>query len=181
MKSSTMKDLKILHIHTLPIVSGSGINTFLTMKGSKDAEAKVGLACAPGGRLHDLVEESEMDFYPIRNFVSELAPLKDIHALIQMIWLLYRKHFDIVHTHNSKAGFIGRLAARFTGVPIIVHTVHGFPFHDAEKKTHRALFILLEKWAARWCDRMIAISQPMIDWANEEGIVYNILPYITLR
>ena len=166
----SLAGLRILHVHTLPIVSGSGINTALTMQGSSACGAEVGLASAPGGKLEALVREAGMPFYPIRNFVSELSPFKDLHALWQLDRLLAREKFDLVHTHNSKAGFLGRLAARRNRVPIVIHTVHGFAFHEAENWVFRHLFILLERMAARWCDQMIAISQPMLEWAQREKI-----------
>ena len=75
-----------------------------------------------------------------------------------------------MHTHNSKAGILGRLAARWNHVPSVIHTVHGFAFHEEESWFFRRLFILLERMAARWCDQMIAISQPMVEWAGREKI-----------
>ena len=162
--------LRILHIHTLPIVSGSGINTFLSMEGSRRQGAEVSLACAPGGRLEEVVRQSGMGFFPIRNFVSPVSPWRDLDALWQLLRLLRREHFDIVHTHNSKAGFLGRLAARTLGVPLLVHTVHGFAFHGQESRLRRRLFVWLERLAARWSHQLIAISQAMIDWAQKEGI-----------
>lgn len=170
MGNLSLEGVRVLHVHTLPVVSGSGINTFLSMRGCAGVGARVALACAPGGKLEELVHAEAMEFFPIRNFVSEAAPFKDLHALWQLDRLFRRERFDIVHTHNSKAGFLGRLAARRSGVPIIVHTVHGFAFHDAESWPRRRLFAALERWAARWCDQMIAISQPMIEWAERERI-----------
>ena len=170
MEKVSLAGLRILHVHTLPIVSGSGINTLLTMQGSMDCGAEVGLASAPGGKLEMLVGEAGMYFYPIRNFVSEVSPFKDLHALWQLNRLLAQEKFDLVHTHNSKAGILGRLAARWNHVPSIIHTVHGFAFHEEESWFFRHLFIVLERMAARWCDQMIAISQPMVEWAQREKI-----------
>ena len=170
MDKAFLADVRILHVHTLPIVSGSGINTFLTMKGSRDWGARVGLASAPGGRLEALVRDAGMEFRAIHNFVSEVSPWKDLHALWQLNRLLSREKFDIVHTHNSKAGILGRLAARRSRVPIVIHTVHGFAFHEEENWLFRRLFIVLERAAVSWCDQMIAISQPMIEWAQKEKI-----------
>lgn len=162
--------VRILHVHTLPVVSGSGINTFLTMEGSRRCGADVALAAAPGGRLEDQVRQAGMGFFPIRNFVSELSPFKDLHALSQLLRLLAREKFDIVHTHNSKAGFLGRMAARRNRIPIVIHTIHGFAFHEEESWLRRRMFVNLERLAAHWCDQMIAISQPMMLWAQQEGI-----------
>ncbi len=159
MKSSRAK---ILHVHTLPIISGSGINTFLSMNGLKH-KYEMSMACAPGGKLNDLVRENCMRVHTIRNFVSEMNPLKDIHALWQLYCLIRREKHVLIHTHNSKGGFIGRLAARLAGSVPVVHTVHGFAFHENEPFLRRNLFLFLEKLGANWCTRTICISQPLVD------------------
>jgi glycosyltransferase involved in cell wall biosynthesis len=162
--------IRVLHIHTLPIVSGSGINTFLSMQGMEKSLYVVELVCAPGGRLIQLVEENHMKVWPFEHLVQPIAPLKDTLALLDLSIFLKKNPYDIVHTHNSKAGILGRLAAKLAGVPVIVHTVHGFAFHDQEPVWRQSLFRHLERLGSRWCDKMIFISQPLIDWALEERI-----------
>ena len=162
--------VRVLHIHTLPIISGSGINTFLSMRGMDRRLYEVELACAPGGPLIDLVEQNGMKARLLPSLVQPVHPPKDLLALTNLVFLLKKTPFHIVHTHNSKAGFTGRLAARLAGVPVIVHTVHGFAFHDQEPFWRQSLFRGLERLASRWCDKMIFISQPLIDWALHEGI-----------
>jgi glycosyltransferase involved in cell wall biosynthesis len=163
--------INVLHIHTLPIVSGSGINTFLSMQGMDKDLYKVELACAPGGRLIPRVLENRMEVRPFKNMVQPLHPLKDTLALMDLTAFLRRNSYHIVHTHNSKAGFLGRLAAKLAGVPVIVHTVHGFAFHDQEPLWRQVLFRNLERLGSHWCDKMIFISQPLIDWALGDHIV----------
>jgi glycosyltransferase involved in cell wall biosynthesis len=166
-----MSRIKILHVHTLPVVSGSGINTYLTMKGTPDDRFEVALACAPGGRLNDIVREAGMKFHEVRNLVQPLDLRNDITALFKIVRILKREKIDVVHTHNSKAGFLGRLAGRLAGTPVVIHTVHGFAFHDAEFLWRRSLFRVLERMAAPWADHTIFISRPMIDWARAHGIL----------
>ena len=163
--------IRVLHIHTLPIISGSGINTFLTMRGMDRRFFRVELACAPGGRLIDLVKSNDMKVRTFNNLVQSLHPLKDLMALMNLICFLKKNPYHIVHTHNSKAGFLGRLAAKLAGTAVIIHTVHGFAFHDQEPLYRQILFRNLERLASRWCDKMIFISQPLIDWALRERIV----------
>ncbi len=153
-----------MHVHTLPVISGSGINTFLTMKGLDRNKYEVDLACAPGGTLIDRVKEEGLGFFPINHFRQKISPLHDLLALFELTRLMRQKRYDIVHTHNSKAGFIGRLAAKIAGIPIIVHTIHGFAFHEYERPPRRVLFILLERLAARLCDKLITISEPLKEW-----------------
>jgi glycosyltransferase involved in cell wall biosynthesis len=165
--------INVLHIHTLPIISGSGINTFLSMRGMDKSLYAVELAVAPGGPLIELVGQHGIKVHSFKHFVQPLDPFKDLLALLDLYVFLRRKSYHVIHTHNSKAGFIGRLAGKWARVPVIVHTVHGFAFHNQEPPWRQALFRNLERLAAHWCDKMIFISQPLIDWAFREGITRN--------
>lgn len=165
--------INVLHIHTLPIISGSGINTFLSMRGMDKSLYAVELAVAPGGPLIELVGQHGMKVHSFKHFVQPLDPFKDLLALLDLYVFLRRKSYHVIHTHNSKAGFIGRLAGKWARVPVIVHTVHGFAFHNEEPPWRQALFRNLERLAANWCDKMVFISQPLIDWAFREGITKN--------
>ncbi|MBI5186600.1 MAG: glycosyltransferase family 4 protein [Nitrospinae bacterium] len=156
---------KILHLHVLPLISGSGLNTFLTARGLKALGHEVDFACAPGGRLESLVRDNGIGFIPIRNLVHPIHPIKDLLALWEIYKILKSGEYDIMHTHNSKGGIIGRLAGRMAGTKTVIHTVHGFAFHEYESWTRRMLFIFLEKIFARLCDALIFISQPLIDTA----------------
>jgi glycosyltransferase involved in cell wall biosynthesis len=162
--------VRILHIHTLPVISGSGINTFLTMRGMKGNRYEPVLACAPGGALIDLVQSHGMEVKIFPSLVQPLRPLKDLKAILDLTGHLRTNPYQVVHTHNSKAGFVGRLSAKLARVPVIVHTVHGFAFHQQEPPWRRFLFRNLERLASHWCDRMIFISQPLVDWASKEKI-----------
>jgi len=162
--------IKVLHVHTLPIISGSGINTFLSMRGMDKSFYEVELAVAPGGPLIELVGQHGMMVHTFKHFVQPLDPFNDLLALLDLYVFLRKKGYHVIHTHNSKAGFIGRLAGKWARVPVIVHTVHGFAFHDQEPPWRQVLFRNLERLAAHWCDKMVFISQPLIDWAYREGI-----------
>jgi glycosyltransferase involved in cell wall biosynthesis len=133
---------------------------------------EVELVCAPGGRLIQLVEDNHMKVWPFEHMVQPISPLKDTLALLDLTLFLKRNPYHIVHTHNSKSGFLGRLAATLAGIPVIVHTVHGFAFHDQEPLWRQILFRNLERLGSHWCDKMIFISQPLIDWALREKITY---------
>jgi len=130
----------------------------------------VEFACAPGGPLIDEVVEQGINFRPVKNFVQKINPYCDSVALWELICLMRQEKYDIVHTHNSKAGFIGRLAAKIAGVPIIVHTIHGFAFHEYERSPRRILFICLERFAAKFTDKLITISEPLRQWGLDLGI-----------
>lgn len=90
----------------------------------------------------------------------EISPISDIRALIGLYRRIRRTRPDIVHTHNSKAGFLGRLAARIAGVPVVIHTPHCFAFmNEGFGKFEKVLYLYLEKFAGLFTDRLITVSK----------------------
>jgi len=87
-----------------------------------------------------------------------IRPLANLAAYRQLVSHLRSHEYDIVHTHCSVGGFLGRKAARRAGVPAIVHTPHVFPFEWAKGLRHR-LYLDLERRAARWSDRIVALTE----------------------
>ncbi|HEX9190817.1 MAG TPA: glycosyltransferase, partial [Candidatus Deferrimicrobiaceae bacterium] len=76
----------------------------------------------------------------------------------------------VVHTHSSKAGILGRAAARAAGADAIVHSIHGFGFHDGQSARVRSLYVGLERLAAKWTDAFVAVSEENIRTGEREGI-----------
>src|SRR5262245_2601566 len=96
------------------------------------------LVTGPEGLLVDWASRIEkLDRFWVPSLVREVRPLQDLKTLLSLYRLFRREKPDIVHTHSSKAGLLGRWAARFAGVPFIFHTVHGFAFHDFQKPVVR--------------------------------------------
>jgi len=90
--------------------------------------------------------------------VRQIHPLKDICALAELALLMRRLRIQVVHTHSSKAGIIGRLAARLAGVPVVIHTVHGWSFNDYQPCPVKKFYILLERFCAGFTDAIITVS-----------------------
>lgn len=86
------------------------------------------------------------------------APLADLRALRALASLMRAERYDIVHTHAAKAGFLGRLAARRARVPAIIHTPHTFPFQRVDTRL-AWLYRWLERRAARWCHRIVCLTE----------------------
>lgn len=95
---------------------------------------------------------------------------RDAVGLWRLVTFLQKNRYTIVHTHTSKGGFIGRLAARLAHVPVVIHTVHGFAFHEQSKPYQILLFGTLERLAAKWCDAIVTVSEFHRDWALRLGI-----------
>lgn len=85
----------------------------------------------------------------------ELSPCRDVYALTWLVRYFRHHRYDVVHTHTPKAGLIGPLAARLAGVPLIVHTVHGFLFHDRMPLPARFAGRTVETWTAAWVDALL--------------------------
>ncbi len=88
----------------------------------------------------------------------EISPLADSVSLIKLVRLMRHFRPDIVHTHTAKAGFVGRVAARIAGVPIVLHTYHGHVFHGYFSPRKTSLFLRLEQGCARLSTRLLTIS-----------------------
>ena len=164
---SCEKKMKICHVITRMIVGGAQENTLLTIKGhiEKGHEVVLVTGFSPGreGELLKNVEMPPFKIVEIPEMVREVSPVKDLKALRKLRDYFKKEKFDVVHTHSSKAGIIGRIAARQAGVPVVVHTVHGQAFHAYEKPWKKLLYITAERIAAKYCDKIYAVAQAMID------------------
>jgi glycosyltransferase involved in cell wall biosynthesis len=87
-----------------------------------------------------------------------INPHTDVTATRRLTTLFAERHFDVVHTHTSKAGVVGRTAARRAGVPWIVHTFHGFPFHEFQPAARRQFYISVERRLASITDVTLCVG-----------------------
>jgi len=159
--------LPVLHPITRLIVGGAQENTMFTAarldKTRFRAEIISGPQTGSEGSLIEAVRELGVPLEILPELVREINPWKELVAFWKLYSRMKNGKFAIVHTHSSKAGILGRVAARFAGVPVIVHTVHGWSFHDRLHPVMRKIYILIERWVAKITDSLIVVSQRDID------------------
>jgi glycosyltransferase involved in cell wall biosynthesis len=115
--------------------------------------------------FQQVLEENGIPYTACARIAREVHPYKDLQALRQLIAYLHANRFDMVHTHTSKGGFIGRRAAWSVGVPAIIHTVHGFAFHEQSHPLQVRMYAAIERMAARWCHKIVTVSRYHREWA----------------
>jgi len=100
----------------------------------------------------------------------KINPWSDSKSIFELFRYFRTARPDIVHTHTSKAGVVGRMAARLAGVPNIIHTVHGFPFHPGMPKLKHWVYRQIERWMAGITDIMLSQSEEDVITAFNLGI-----------
>lgn len=94
-----------------------------------------------------------------------IKPIKDLFGLFKLCHYLKKNNYDIVHTHTTKAGLIGRIAAKLSGVKVVIHTVHGFAFSENSSKLKIKFYSVIEKVASNFCDKIVTVSEYHREWA----------------
>lgn len=153
----TRSRIKVLHVVTR-FIAGAGGNTLLTAIGTDRVRYEVWVAGASGGPLWERAEKAGVMTVKLERFREVISPLDDLRVLIALVKLLRRERFTVVHTHSSKGGFLGRLAAFLCRTPVVIHTIHGFGYHDGMSRGRRLLYLSLDRFARRLTDAFIAVA-----------------------
>jgi glycosyltransferase involved in cell wall biosynthesis len=165
---------KVLHIITRLIVGGAQENTMFTAALLDPTRYQVDVVSGPQtGSEGSLIEEVRNRGIPLAivpELVRQIAPFKDLVALVKIYRMIRKNQYHVVHTHSSKAGIIGRLAAFLARTPVIIHTVHGWSFHDHMPSYTRNTYIALERIVSRITDAMIVVTDQDI----QKGINHHI-------
>ena len=163
--------IKVVHVITRLDRGGSAENTLLTclrMKGKYDLVLAHGLSLESqmtDWEKHSVdskikkAREGGVKVIPISSLVQKIDPVQDIQALFALWRLIVQEKPDIIHTHTSKAGILGRLVAKMAGVPVIVHTPHGHVFYGHFGPLASRFFILVERITASITNRMVALTE----------------------
>jgi glycosyltransferase involved in cell wall biosynthesis len=165
-----MQKIKVVHIITKLELGGAQINTVYTYENLDEKRFEAFLLCGPGGILTGRVKKKE-GLLTVKDLVREINPVKDLKAFGQMKRILKKIRPDIVHTHSSKAGILGRMAAYFSGVPVIIHSVHGFSFSPFQSPLKRTFYITAEKIVSRFTHHVVFVSHQDMETARQKKLV----------
>jgi len=170
-----MRPVSVVHIITKLELGGAQQNTLFTIAHLDRDRFRPYLVTNPEGIL---VPEARalkgVKTFFVPELIREINPLMDLRALFKIKGILQGVQKGnapmIVHTHSSKAGILGRWGAWFAKADAIIHTIHGFGFHDYQPVPIRGFLIFLEKVTALITDMFIAVSQANIKKGVKSGI-----------
>jgi len=167
--------MKIVHIITRLILGGAQENTLLTVQGlhhdyHDDVLLVTGPAEGPEGDLFAQAQALGLKVEVVPELVRPVRPVIDWWAYHRLRSIIRRSRPDVVHTHSSKAGIVGRAAAWRERTPAVIHTIHGLPFGCFERPLKNALYIAAERWAARRCHAIVSVCDAMTTQALAAGV-----------
>lgn len=178
--------MRVAHVITRMIIGGAQENTLfncLDLIEHYDDEVMLitGPALGPEGdlleragffgdrkELRGRAGELQIELLPM--FRRNINPRYDWAAAKAIRNAIKQFRPDVVHTHSAKGGLLGRKAAWSLGVPAVVHTVHGAPFHEFQPRLAREFFRRCERYAAARCHHMISVADAMTDLMVDAGI-----------
>lgn len=165
MNASSRGPIKVVHVATVDVsLRILLLNQLVYLK--NEGYEVTGIS-APGPHAQAL-EDAGVKFLGVP-MTRRITPLADLEALFRLITVFRRERFDIVHTHTPKAGLLGLIAARLTGVPIAVSTIHGFYFYGMTGMKRR-FFVAMEKVGAACANSLLSQSQEDVELADKERI-----------
>ena len=166
--------MRILHVITRLVHGGAQRNTVMCAAEQARRGHRVTLVTGPeSGPEGSLLEEASRDPYRLvvlPDLLRDPSPARDLRAAMALWRLMGTEPFDVVHTHTSKAGILGRWAAWLRRVPAVVHTPHGHVFHGYFSPVRSRVFLEAERLTARVTDRLIALTEGDLQDHLDEGI-----------
>jgi glycosyltransferase involved in cell wall biosynthesis len=173
-KEKGVEHIRVLHLITIFSLGGATENTLLTVEGLHELGYDVGILTGPNisseGSLFDRAKRNGIRVEVMPELMRSIHPIYDVIGFFKIYAALRKGRYHIVHTHSSKAGLLGRIAARLARVPVVIHTIHGLPFHEYQGKTIHRIFVLAEKIGARVSDKIISVTNTITRKALSAGV-----------
>ncbi len=146
---------KVLEIITRSDFTGAQKVVYTIVQGLKD-KFKIEVAYGQGdGRLIKKLEELGVEHHFIEHLKREISFLDDLKALHEIYSLIKKRKYDVVHLHSSKAGILGRIAAKLARVSKVIYTIHGFWGIEQYAGLKRKILIMAERLAAKFTDKIV--------------------------
>jgi glycosyltransferase involved in cell wall biosynthesis len=161
--------VKVLHVIT-KFYDGAGGNTLLSALGLDPERYELWIAGGLGGPLWERAERRGITTVKLPRLLEVVSPVDDVMVLLALVRLIRRERFSVVHTHSTKAGFVGRLAAWLCRTPVIVHTIHGFPSHDFMSGRRRQAYLTLERLVRPLTHAFLAVAPSVAREAVEKRL-----------
>jgi glycosyltransferase involved in cell wall biosynthesis len=162
--------MKILHVLTLSCWGGAPQVVYDITKTLDKDRFSIAVACGTGDgweRMH----EGGATVFPLRSLRRGISPAHDLRTLLELYRLIRRGNYDIVHCHSSKAGFLGRIAAKLAGVKTIYFTAHGWGLYNRQEYGWaQKIMMASEKIAAKCSDKIVCVSESAKQDAIRWGI-----------
>ena len=159
--------MRIVHIITRLIVGGAQENTLLSCEGQHDRGHDVTLITGPPiGPEGSLMERAQRYGYRVEvmpDMLRAILPIRDVRTYRRLTKRLTELKPDVVHTHSSKAGIIGRWAAHGAKAPAVVHTIHGLAFTASTSRMVNSVYRMLERRAAPLTTTIVCVADAMRD------------------
>jgi glycosyltransferase involved in cell wall biosynthesis len=150
---------------------GAGVLTLRGAMSLDPREFQATIITGSGDRLLDQAAAAGLEVIIEPGLRTPIDPRSDLSALRALHTLFGKRPFDVAHTHTAKAGALGRLAARRAAVPRIVHTYHGFPFHEFQSRGRRGVYIAIERRLGRFTDVALCVGTGVAVEAIRRGLV----------
>jgi glycosyltransferase involved in cell wall biosynthesis len=167
-------NLKIVHIITRLIIGGAQENTLLSCEGQHDLGHEVTLVTGPGigpeGSLMARAQGYGYRVIALDGMRRAIRPMADVGVYRDLKNQIRHINPDVVHTHSSKAGIIGRWAAHRAGAKCIIHTIHGLAFTASTRAMVNAVYTSLERWTAPISTRIVCVADAMAEQSLAAGI-----------
>ncbi len=182
--------MRVAHIITRLIIGGAQENTLFTCEDLSQIYGDEVLLIAgppegPEGSLIQRAEQGTYRFEQVREMCRPILPCHDLCAYIRIKNILRKFKPDVVHTHSAKAGILGRFAGHSLRTPVIVHSIHGTPFHPNQRPWSRCLIRRAERMGAKRCDAFISVADAMSQTFLSSKIVLpkevTTKPFFTIR
>jgi glycosyltransferase involved in cell wall biosynthesis len=161
----------VLHVLNHMDHGGAQDNTLATCEGLDRDRWRVVIAAPAGGAQAERAARVADEVVDLVHLQRDLAPARELPAYQELRRVLARLRPDVVHTHGSKAGVVGRLAAAAEGVPAIVHTLHGMPVTPATARYLRPVLLAAERRAARRAHEVVCVCDSNLVEARALRIV----------